>query len=54
MLTEARKLGARVIACDTTVKLCGLAPEEVTGILDEVKGLASIWRLTDTARVLTF
>ncbi len=54
MLGEARKLGARVVACDTTVKLCGLDPAQVAGIIDEVKGLASIWRLTENARVLTF
>ena len=56
MLEDARHMGARVIACDTTVKLCGLngADLEAAGRLDEVMGLPSIWRLTEDARVLTF
>jgi peroxiredoxin family protein len=53
MLQEARGLGARLVACDTTVRLCGLAPHELEGVLDEVMGLASLWRLTAGARMLT-
>lgn len=53
MLEEARTLGARFVACDSTVKLCGLDPDDLSRVLDEVMGLASIWRLTDGARVLT-
>jgi len=53
MLQEARALGARLIACDTTVKICGYGPDDLEGKLDEVMGLASIWRLTEGARVLT-
>ena len=53
MLQEARALGARLIACDTTVKICGFAPEDFEGKLDEVMGLASIWRLTVGARTLS-
>jgi len=52
MLAEARELGARLVACDTTVRICGYASEELTGPLDEVMGLASLWRLTDGARTL--
>ena len=52
MLAEARELGARLVACDTTVRICGYAPEALTGTLDEVMGLASLWRLTDGARTL--
>jgi peroxiredoxin family protein len=52
MLAEAREMGAKVIACDTTLKICGLAREDLGKRLDEVMGLASIWRLTDGARVL--
>src|SRR5262245_41016384 len=52
MLQEARELGAKLIACDTTVKICGFAPEDFEGKLDDVMGLASIWRLTQNARVL--
>lgn len=54
MLEEARLLGARLIACDTTVRLCGLEPEALGGALDEVMGLASLWRLTQGARTLSF
>lgn len=56
MLIDARAMGARAIACDTTVKLCGLvgADLEREGLLDEVLGLPQIWRLTDGARTLTF
>ena len=54
MLAEAREMGARFIACDTMLKLCGLAPADLGKRLDEVMGLASIWRLADNARVLTF
>jgi peroxiredoxin family protein len=53
MLEQARALGARFIACDTTVKLCGLTAEACTPALDEVLGLPSIWRLTEGARVLS-
>lgn len=53
MLEEARALGARLIACDTTVRICGFTPQELQGTLDEVMGLASMWRLTEGARVLT-
>lgn len=54
LITEARGMGARVVACETTVRLCGLVPEELAGTLDEVMGLPSIWRLTQGARTLTF
>ena len=56
MIQDARGLGARAMACDTTVKLCGLSATELKelGVLDEVIGLPQIWRLTEDARVLTF
>jgi peroxiredoxin family protein len=54
LFAEARSLGARVVACDTTVRICGLVPDELGGALDEVMGLPSLWRLTDGARTLTF
>lgn len=57
MLREARGLGARVVACDTTVKLCGLTSKELeqSHRVDEVLGLPQIWRLTeDGAKVLNF
>jgi peroxiredoxin family protein len=54
MIAEARSLGVRLIACDTTAKLCGLSAGELAGTLDQVMGLPSIWRLTEGARVLSF
>lgn len=54
MLEEARALGAKMIACDTTVRICGFSSEEIGQRLDQVMGLPSIWRLTEGARVLSF
>lgn len=54
MLEEARSLGARLVACDTTVKICGFTPKDAEAKIDEVMGLASIWRLTEGARTLSF
>ncbi len=56
MLKDARELGARIVACDTTVKLCGLSAAELekAQVLDQVLGLPQIWKLTEKARVLTF
>lgn len=56
MLADARGLGARVLACDTTVKLSGLEPEalEQAKVVDEVLGLPQLWRLTAGAKVFTF
>ena len=54
MLEEARTLGLRAVACETTVKLCGISAEDAAPMLDEVLGLASIWRLTQDARTLSF
>jgi peroxiredoxin family protein len=55
MLADARAMGAKVVACDTTVKLCGLVPAELEAkkILDEVLGLPQIWKLTEGARLLS-
>lgn len=56
MLDDARQLGARLLACDTTVKLCGLDPVELLHrrTLDEISGLPDIWKLTTSARLLSF
>lgn len=54
LLHEARALGARFVACGTTMKVCGFTEKEVEGRLDEVMGLPSLWRWASGARVLTF
>jgi predicted peroxiredoxin len=54
MLAEARELGAKIVVCDTTMKMCGLAHADVDAKVDEVMGLAAIWRLTQNARTLSF
>jgi predicted peroxiredoxin len=53
MLEEARALGAKLVACDSTVKVCGFDPAQLTGIIDEIMGLPAIWRLTEGARVVS-
>ncbi len=53
MLQEARTVGARLIACDSTVRVCGYDPNALGQTLDEVMGLASLWRLTEGARVVS-
>ena len=53
MLQEARNLGAKLIACDSTVKTCGFDNQQLAEVLDEVMGLAVIWRLTEGARVIS-
>lgn len=54
LLEEARALGARLVACETVVKLTGLTAERARERVDEVLGLQSIWKLTPGARVLSF
>lgn len=53
MLDEARSLGAKLIACDTTLRICGFSPGDSATALDEVLGLASIFKLTEDARVIS-
>jgi peroxiredoxin family protein len=53
MLEEARKLGARVVACDTVRKIA-LGDDVVPESIDEVMGLPSIWRQAELGRVLSF
>ncbi len=53
MLQEARSLGVRLVACESIVKMCGFDPAQLNGVLDEVMGLASIWRLTEGARTIS-
>jgi peroxiredoxin family protein len=44
-LEEARReLGLRVVACDTAVRLAGLAPDGMGGRVDAIQTLPSLWR----------
>lgn len=52
MLDEAKSLGARLVVCETTLRICAFSPSEAAGVL-EVMGLPSIWRLTQGARVVS-
>jgi predicted peroxiredoxin len=54
MLAEARGLGARLVACDTMLRIAGVPTDEAEQLLDEVLGLPALWRLTEGARLLTF
>lgn len=42
MLREARSLGARLLACETGVRLAGLVPEVAREMVDDVPGLQEI------------
>ena len=52
MLDEAKSLGARLVVCETTLRICGFSASEAGDLL-EVMGLPSIWRLTKGARVMS-
>ena len=52
MLAESRGLGVKLLACETAIKLSGLSSEALDDKLDRVMGLPSIWKLTESARVL--
>ena len=54
-LAEARReLGLRVVACETAVRLAGLAPEAARAALDGLEPLPSLWRLAQAGRSLAF
>jgi len=42
MLAEARSLGARLLACETAVRLAGLDPGEARAHVDDLPGLQEI------------
>ncbi len=42
MLGEARELGVRLAACETGVRLAGIAPEAARACVDEVPGLQEL------------
>lgn len=54
-LQEARReLGVQVVACDTALRLAGVAPERLAGTADGVRSLPSLWRLAQSGRALAF
>jgi peroxiredoxin family protein len=54
-LAEARAdLGLRVVACETAVRLVGLAPAVARAALDGLEPIPSLWRLAQTGRALSF
>lgn len=55
MVQAARDLGAKLVACETTVNLCGLDGHTLIEQrqLDEVLGLTEIYRKARDARVIS-
>lgn len=52
-LEEARReLGVEVVACDTAVRLAGLDPAVLGGVLDRVTTLPQLWQLAREGRAL--
>jgi peroxiredoxin family protein len=53
MLGDGRKVaGVRLVVCDTAVRLAGLDIDAVRPYVDEVIGLATLWRQAEGAQVL--
>lgn len=53
MIDQGRAAGARVVACETMIELCGLRRDEVERAVDEILGLPTIWRLCQGATAVT-
>lgn len=55
LLQKARVLGARLVAVDTMVRVCGYLPTELEEnvVLDQVLSQADLLRLTEGARILS-
>jgi peroxiredoxin family protein len=52
-VAEARReLGLEVVACDTAVRLAGLDPSALSGIVDRVVGLLQLWLEARGGRLL--
>lgn len=52
-LEEARReLGLEVVACDTAVRLAGLDPAALGGVLDRVTTLPQLWQAARDGRAL--
>ncbi len=52
-LEEARReLGVEVVACDTAVRLAGLDPGALGGVLDRIATLPSLWQAAREGRAI--
>lgn len=52
-LDEARReLGVEVVACDTAVRLAGLDPGGLQGVLDGIVGLPTLWKSAREGRAI--
>ena len=52
-LEEARReLGVELVACDTAVRLVGLDPAALGGVLDQVTTLPQLWQAGREGRVI--
>ncbi len=53
MLREGRHAaGVRLVACESAIRLAGLAVEDVRPIFDEILGFAGLWRGCTGAQIL--
>ncbi len=53
MLGEGRKAaGVRVVACDTAVRLAGLDSQVVLPYVDEIVGLATLWKRAEGGQII--
>jgi peroxiredoxin family protein len=53
MLCDGRKAaGVRMVVCDTAVRLAGLDVDVVRPLVDEILGLATLWRQAEGAQIL--
>jgi peroxiredoxin family protein len=53
MLGEGRKAaGVRLVVCDTAVRLAGLEAAVVRPYVDEILGLATLWRQAEGAQII--
>jgi peroxiredoxin family protein len=53
-LDEARRdLGLRLVACETAVRLVGIAPDRAAAMLDGIVSLPFLWRLAKEGQALS-
>jgi peroxiredoxin family protein len=53
MLGEGRKAaGVRLVVCDTAIRLAGLDADTVRPYVDEILGLATLWKNAEGAQII--